>query len=138
MTMMVCAYNKRHMLTLLFLAIATYKLQRTNNVLFLDDEERPTASSSATNGTVGERYAYNYTARKYQDQGRWMDRYPFLPKVEDVSDEQRICFVHVGKTAGSTMACYLGFQYSACRDRMRVLPGHLPQYTTNLIHTHYE
>ena len=77
--------------------------------------------------------------KRYPDySGRWMERYPFLPAVEEVPDEHRICFVHVGKTAGSTMACYLGFQYPACNDRMHLLPGKLPQWTTNLMHTHYD
>ena len=80
----------------------------------------------------------NSTKRKYADSGRWMERYPFLPAVDDVPDKDRICFVHVGKTAGSTMACYLGFQYPACNDRMLLLPGKLPQWTTNLMHTHYD
>jgi len=84
------------------------------------------------------RYNITATARKYQDTPQWMDRYPFLPAVDDVPDENRICFVHVGKTAGSTLACYLGFQYPACEYRMMLLPGSLPQWTTNLMHTHYD
>lgn len=80
----------------------------------------------------------NATLREYAGSVPWMERHHFLPAVGDVSDEHRICFVHVGKTAGSTMACYLGFQYPVCKNRMYKLPGRLPQWTTNLMHTHYD
>ena len=68
------------------------------------------ANNKKSNGN--EIIRYNTTKRNYYDQGRWLNRYPFLPAVTDVADENRICFVHVGKTAGSTMACYLGFYVS--------------------------
>ena len=41
----------------------------------------------------------------------WLGKYSFMPRPEEIADEDRICFVHVGKTAGSTMACELGFAY---------------------------
>jgi hypothetical protein len=43
-----------------------------------------------------------------------------------------VCFVHIGKTAGSTLACLLGFAYS-CEDQS-ILNGDLPQKTTHLNH----
>jgi hypothetical protein len=55
-----------------------------------------------------------------------------------VPDDKRICFVHVGKTAGTTLACYFGFLYDKCvRDgeEIKMAPGLLPQYTTHLTHT---
>jgi hypothetical protein len=51
----------------------------------------------------------------------------------------RVCFVHVGKTAGSTLACHLGFQYPACGTRrVPVVPGSLALHTTNIIHSKYD
>ena len=102
-------------------------------------EEQPMADVS--NST---RVFYNASLRKYRDNvPRWTDRYPFLPAVDDVPDDQRLCKVHVGKTAGSTLSCYLGFRYPKCDDnhhvRREIMPGgKLPQFTTNLIHTHYD
>ena len=133
----------RTTLWLVLLGIVVYWLQRNaSNVLVLEQQEQGQLPSVLVapphqhkNGT---RFSYNAKARKYNDMPRWMDRYPFLPAVEDVPDDQKICFVHVGKTGGSTMACYLGFQFPVCHDRMRVLPGNLPQYTTNIMHTHYD
>lgn len=48
---------------------------------------------------------------------------------------QRVCFVHVGKTAGSTVGCALGFQLH-CKGVMHHPPGLLPSYATNMIHSH--
>jgi hypothetical protein len=53
--------------------------------------------------------------------------------------QRRVCFVHVGKTAGSTLACHLGFQYPACGTRhVPVVPGSLARHTTNIIHSQYD
>jgi hypothetical protein len=52
---------------------------------------------------------------------------------------RRVCFVHVGKTAGSTLACHLGFQYPACGTRnVPVVPGSLARHTTNIMHSMYD
>jgi len=83
-------------------------------------------------------FVYSSALQKYKDVPEWMHRYPFLPAIDDVDDKERICFVHVGKTAGSTLACYLGFNFPVCQYRMKVLPGKLPQLTTNVMHTHYD
>ena len=48
--------------------------------------------------------------------------------------DQRVCFVHVGKTAGSSLGCSLGFQLH-CQKEQKHPPGLLPLYTTNLIHS---
>jgi len=141
-TMKIGLYS-RTALWLVLLGIVAYWLQRNaSNVLVLEQQEQEQLPSvlvapphQQKNGT---RFSYNAKARKYNDMPRWMDRYPFLPAVEDVPDDQRICFVHVGKTGGSTMACQLGFQFPVCHDRMRVLPGNLPLHTTNIMHTHYD
>jgi hypothetical protein len=54
-----------------------------------------------------------------------------------VPDGQRVCFVHVGKTAGTMLACYLGFMYNNCVGIVPPVSGLLPKYTTNVIHTQY-
>ena len=45
---------------------------------------------------------------------------------------KHICFAHVGKCAGSTIGCSLGFSLH-CRDSKK-REGLLPLYTTNVIH----
>lgn len=66
-----------------------------------------------------------------------------------VPKEKETCFVHVGKTAGSTVGCSLGFRLHCTSvtsqrrffffhqkryKRAPILPGALPQYTTHLFH----
>ena len=53
---------------------------------------------------------------------------------DTVSKENEICFVHIGKTAGSTVGCALGFGLH-CQNLTSVTPGLLPQYTTRLFHS---
>jgi len=45
----------------------------------------------------------------------------------------QVCFVHVGKAAGSTVGCALGFKLH-CDDEMRYPGGLLPRYTTHTNH----
>ena len=73
-----------------------------------------------------------------------------VPLVE-VPKDKETCFVHVGKTAGSTVGCSLGFQlHCEITEKTRekylffhetyyesatpVLPGLLPQYATHTFH----
>jgi hypothetical protein len=44
-----------------------------------------------------------------------------------------ICFVHVGKTAGSTIGCSLGFRLH-CEDEEWYLPGRLPKAAAHVFH----
>ncbi|KAL3810580.1 hypothetical protein ACHAXA_002444 [Cyclostephanos tholiformis] len=44
-----------------------------------------------------------------------------------------ICFVHVGKTAGSSIGCSLGFRLH-CEDEEQYLPGRLPKAATHIFH----
>lgn len=53
-------------------------------------------------------------------------------KNYNVPREDSVCFVHVGKTAGSTVGCYLGFSHHCEKDRQ--LDGVLPMITTHLFH----
>ncbi len=52
--------------------------------------------------------------------------------IESVPVASRSCFVHVGKTAGSTVGCSLGFNLH-CATKVQA-PGVLPRYTTNMFH----
>ena len=67
-----------------------------------------------------------------KDANVWREKLSVLPK--EVASDHRVCFVHVGKTAGSTIACYLGFRYE-CGENVTIPPGHLPRDTTHLMHT---
>jgi hypothetical protein len=46
----------------------------------------------------------------------------------------RGCFVHVGKTAGSSVGCAVGFQLH-CRRELRHPRGYLPRLTARLLHS---
>ena len=52
--------------------------------------------------------------------------------IESVPAGKKACFVHVGKTAGSTVGCSLGFNLH-CTSKVQA-PGVLPHYTTNMFH----
>lgn len=72
------------------------------------------------------------------DMPYWVHKFPFMALTENVAVNERICYVHVGKTAGSTVACNLGFKYDSCdQDHVRLPAGKLPNTTTNLIHNMY-
>jgi len=46
--------------------------------------------------------------------------------------DKKTCFVHVGKTAGSTIGCAIGFNLH-CATKIKA-PGLLPRYATNMFH----
>lgn len=52
--------------------------------------------------------------------------------IESVPKDKKACFVHVGKTAGSTVGCSIGFNLH-CASKVQA-PGVLPIYTTNMFH----
>lgn len=56
--------------------------------------------------------------------------------VKNIPPGRKVCFVHIGKTAGSSIACYLGFRYE-CEGNVDIPKGRLPRYTTDVIHTTY-
>ncbi|KAL3793687.1 hypothetical protein HJC23_010259 [Cyclotella cryptica] len=58
--------------------------------------------------------------------------YALKSKNYNTPREASVCFVHVGKTAGSTVGCYLGFSHH-CNDTGQ-LDGVLPMITTHLFH----
>lgn len=89
----------------------------------------------------GERQIFNGTAlRTSPHWPSWTQKFPFYPHDDEISDRtKRVCFVHIGKTAGTTLACNLGFQYPVCgSDNIVVLPGALAQHTTNIMHTRFD
>jgi hypothetical protein len=57
-------------------------------------------------------------------------RKPFFFRRET---EKRVCFVHVGKAAGSSLGCSLGFQLH-CNREMKYPLGLLPASTKSVIH----
>ena len=63
----------------------------------------------------------------------WYTKFPMRPP--EVPPGRKVCFVHVGKTAGSTLACYFGFRYPACGKNFAIPLGRLPRFTTNVMHT---
>jgi hypothetical protein len=60
-----------------------------------------------------------------------------LASFTNVPMDKRTCFVHVGKTGGSTLGCSLGFQLhcSHHEEEQIVSKGVLYNYTTNTFHT---
>ena len=50
-----------------------------------------------------------------------------------ISPKERICFVHVGKSGGSTVGCALGFGLH-CNNNTKMMDGLLPRRTTNMFH----
>mmetsp|Transcript_17639 Transcript_17639/g.27650 ORF Transcript_17639/g.27650 Transcript_17639/m.27650 type:complete len:452 (-) Transcript_17639:97-1452(-) len=50
-----------------------------------------------------------------------------------ISPTERICFVHVGKSGGSTVGCALGFGLH-CKNNTKMVDGLLPRRTTNMFH----
>jgi len=74
-----------------------------------------------------------YTKRTGQELPSWAQKFFFLPRPNKTAGDKTICFVHVGKTAGTTLACYLGFQYD-CGEKMFFPKGHLRDKTAHLIH----
>ncbi|KAL7525680.1 hypothetical protein ACHAXR_001551, partial [Thalassiosira sp. AJA248-18] len=45
-----------------------------------------------------------------------------------------MCFVHIGKTAGSSIGCALGFRLHCGKGSKQYLPGRLPKSATNAFH----
>jgi len=73
---------------------------------------------------------------------RWKDtksKLPYWAKKETrtgqstIPDGKHVCFVHVGKTGGSTLGCSLGFSLH-CHETPSIDGGVLPLYTTNVVH----
>ena len=77
-----------------------------------------------------------YQIRTGDELPRWAYRYPVLGAPNKTAGDKSICFVHVGKTAGSTLACYLGFRYE-CGEKMHLPQGQLLLQTSHLIHNSF-
>jgi len=74
-----------------------------------------------------------FTRRTNADLPDWAYRYSFLAEPNKTAGEKSVCFVHVGKTSGSTLACYLGFRYD-CGETMMLPKSNLLHQTGHLIH----
>jgi len=72
----------------------------TNNRLF---NGRATADEIVSVEIVGNdttvNYTYNTKHRYYKDLPDWCEKYPFLPKPNEVPDDKRVCMVHVGESS---------------------------------------
>eukprot|EP00956_Cyclotella_meneghiniana_P039386 scaffold170964_cov126-Cyclotella_meneghiniana.AAC.1 len=53
--------------------------------------------------------------------------------IESVPTDKKTCFVHVGKTAGSTVGCAIGFNLH-CNNKVTA-PGVFSQYATHMFHS---
>lgn len=104
-----------------FFRSSTLQSHDTDTVLRQNDSLETPQSRSI-------RRASPYENRTQKILPKWA-RKPFSVPEEA---KPEVCFVHIGKTAGSTLACLLGFAYS-CGDQS-VLNGDLPQKTTHLNH----
>jgi len=98
----------------------------------------PDSYVSVDTGNNTIQYSYDSWRRQYRGVPKWMERYPFLPAPSDVPVDKRVCFVHIGKTAGRTLRHYLGFRSSGSHNSMILLPGNLGPYTTNIMHVKYD
>ena len=87
------------------------------------------STNLSTDVDPGNREVLTHTSK---EANVWREKFSTMPK--EVDSDHSVCFVHVGKTAGSTMACYLGFRYE-CGDNFFIPPGRLPKVTTHLMHT---
>jgi hypothetical protein len=122
--------------------------------------EGRSGTSSGLLGSNGEAVSASEESNQRQrTEPYWVYKHDFMKRLDEVAEDKRVCFVHVGKTAGSTLACYLGFQYDHCSTGLNItnswdIPksrsatteeaqsvvrgivpdGNLAQYTTSLIH----
>mmetsp|Transcript_8181 Transcript_8181/g.18300 ORF Transcript_8181/g.18300 Transcript_8181/m.18300 type:complete len:967 (+) Transcript_8181:23-2923(+) len=78
--------------------------------------------------TVTHSYVENWKKAHKVPWWAMKDSYSKYPK------DKQVCFVHVGKTAGSTIGCEIGFNLHCQQDR-EIAAGLLPKYTTNMFHT---
>lgn len=64
----------------------------------------------------------------------WAKKQPELRQLEkEIPPHERICFVHVGKTGGSSVGRSLGFSLH-CSDSSRIADGLLPRRATRIFH----
>lgn len=78
-----------------------------------------------------------YDIWPYEQLPAWATKSPsstLYPPPYEIPASKQVCLVHVGKTAGSTIGCQLGFNLHCSPDRV-VAPGLLARYTTHMFHT---
>jgi hypothetical protein len=75
-----------------------------------------------------------YTRRTGDQLPSWARRHSALSQNNERNSKQGICFVHVGKTSGSTIACYLGFLYGCDESIQLSSSNRLISQTEHLIH----
>ncbi len=75
-----------------------------------------------------------YTRRTGDQLPSWARRNSALSQNNERNSKPGICFVHVGKTSGSTIACYLGFLYGCDESIQLSNSNRLISQTEHLIH----
>ena len=73
-----------------------------------------------------------YYFRWNESRPDWASK-PFFLRSSAPVDE-RSCLVHIGKTAGSTIGCTLGFQLHCPKGMITIARGILPTRVTNIFH----
>jgi hypothetical protein len=64
----------------------------------------------------------------------WAKKQPKLRSIEkEITPQERICYVHVGKAGGSSVGCSLGFSLH-CTNSSGIMDGLLPRRTTRIFH----
>jgi len=138
MSKMLTARTRASRLIQLFLA-ALFILVASNIFQFGFVKETTDIRSAASEGKIFRIEDFPqpppsvFTNRTGYAQPRWATKYFFLPQPNKTAGDKSLCFVHVGKTAGTTIACYLGFRYRS--EQAFVMPqGRLRDNTVHAFH----
>eukprot|EP00581_Thalassiosira_minuscula_P018248 CAMPEP_0183718466 /NCGR_PEP_ID=MMETSP0737-20130205/11706_1 /TAXON_ID=385413 /ORGANISM="Thalassiosira miniscula, Strain CCMP1093" /LENGTH=532 /DNA_ID=CAMNT_0025948025 /DNA_START=142 /DNA_END=1740 /DNA_ORIENTATION=+ len=110
---------------------ATFANYLTSGMKELLAKNRETTTAAVTKKSTHYVYDSPYEKRWPGSKQPWWSR-KIIPFNKYISESQQICFVHVGKTGGSTMGCMLGFSLH-CDDHNEI-KGLLPIATTHVFH----
>lgn len=107
-----------------------------------DDDGASTKAIRGSNNANVQKLTHHNDETTFQNQQHFkqglpngLTKYPFMLTEDDIDDEERVCFVNIGKTAGSSVACSLGFAYDQCPiEHVRIPNGNLPQFATSMMH----
>mmetsp|Transcript_32863 Transcript_32863/g.79529 ORF Transcript_32863/g.79529 Transcript_32863/m.79529 type:complete len:456 (-) Transcript_32863:32-1399(-) len=96
---------------------------------------------SSSDNAISNRFSYSKTKSPYEEiwinskLPGWAKKKRSFRSIEDsVAPSERICYVHVGKTGGSTVGCGLGFSLHCNNHTQPPLGGLLPQRATRMFH----
>lgn len=128
--------------------LAISEVNKLDTVNYLENSPTDTPNVTSDNDQTATLYSSKDMPNVTSDGGQTATLYPWWnkkkPDIEFSETEKEICFVHVGKTAGSTLALYFGFNYPECENALSetlgdtpVAPGLLAAATTHMFHTEY-